>query len=284
MKKLLLTTIIIALFLLTGCESEEAAVQRVLNETATAEAIVELTQGPIRATQQAEEEATAEAENATASAIASQDAHRTSVAVARTSTAEAEQAQATANAGTMLADLQNLAEAGYLESTSGYYSTLPDYNQARAMINYFGIEPLFIEPTNFVLRGHVEAAMDGESGNAFSSGCGFAFRMTEDTFYVVIQAMDGNVFLYKKMAGSNSLPVMARKYVGQIGFPEAEFDFTLVVEGPVFNWFVNGEHITQFYDGSYEDGGVGYAMLSGTNIGFGTSCSISEAEIWILDE
>ena len=152
------------------------------------------------------------------------------------------------------------------------------------MINYFGIEPLYIEPSNFVLRGHVEAAMDGESGNAFSSGCGFAFRMTEDTFYVVIQAMDGNVYLYKKRAGSNTLPVVGRKYVGtQIGFPEAEFDFVLVVEGPSFRWFVNGQHITQFYDAAYEDGGVGYAMLSGTNIGFGTSCSITDAEIWILD-
>lgn len=284
MKKLLFIIMILVVFLLSGCESEEAAVQRVLNETATAEAISELTQGPIRATQQAEQSATAEVENATASAIASQEAHRTSVALARTATAEAEQAQSTANAGAMLADLQAIAESGYLESTAGYYSPLPDYNQARAMINYFGIEPLFIEPSNFVLRGHVVAAMDGESGNAFSSGCGFAFRMTEETFYVVIQAMDGNVYLYKKRAGSNTLPVVGRKYVGtQIGFPEAEFDFTLVVEGPSFRWFVNGQHITQFYDAAYEEGGIGYAMLSGTNVGFGTSCSITDAELWILD-
>lgn len=283
MKKLLIPALILALFLLSGCESEEAAVQRVLNETASAEAIIELTQGPIEATRHAEQEATAEAENATASAIASQEAQQTSVALARTATAEAEQAQATANAGAMMADLQDLVESGYLGSTSGYYMTLPDYYEAKAMINYFGIDPLYIEPTNFVLRGHVQAAMDGESGNAFSSGCGFAFRMTEDTFYVVIQAMDGNVFLYKKRAGSNMLPVVGRKFVGQIGFPEAEFDFMLVVEGPSFRWFVNGQHITQFYDAAYEEGSIGYAMLSGTNTGFGTSCAITDVEAWILE-
>ncbi|MGD8604245.1 MAG: hypothetical protein PVF49_06695, partial [Anaerolineales bacterium] len=239
--------------------------------------------GPIRATQQAEEEATAEVENATATAVAVQDAHRTSVALASTIVVETEQARATANAGEMLADLQAMAEAGYLESTAGHYESLPDYYQARAMINYFGYEWLYMDPTNFVLRGHVLARMDGESGNAFSSGCGIIFRVTEHTYYVAIQAMDGTVYFYKKRANSNVLPVLGRKYVGQIGFPEAEYDFTLIVDGPSFHWFINGEHIAQFYDGSYEHGDIGYAMLSGTNTGFGTSCSITDVEIWILE-
>lgn len=284
MKKMLLfIVLILIIFLLMGCESEEVAVQRILNETATAEAIIELTQGPIRSTQQAEEESTLAMENATTTAAALQDAHRTSVAVASTSTTEARQARSTANAGAMLAQLHELADAGYLQSTDGYYEALRDYYQARAMINYFDYEWLAIEPTDFVIRGHILARMDGEAGNAFNSGCGIIFRITDETFYIIIQAMDGNVFFYKKLRGSNVLPVMGRKFVGQIGFPEAEFDFMLVVEGPSFHWFVNDEHIAQFYDGSYQDGRLGYAMLSGTNIGFGTSCTITDVEAWILD-
>lgn len=285
MKKLLVLLLIVGMFLLTGCESEEAAVQRILNETATAEAIADLTQAPILATQHAEQEATAEVENATASAIASQEAQQTTMALARTVTAEAQRAQATADAGAMLADIQELAELGYLESTDGYYQTLRPYTESKAMINYIGFEPTRIDAINYVIRGHISAAMDGEAGNAFNSGCGFAFRISEEgDYYLIVQAMDGNVYLHKTVPGTNRLSRVDGRYAGQIGFPNAEFDFIFIVEGPSFRWFVNGEYIAQFYHSAFPEGELAYAMVSGTNIGFGTRCTMTNVEAWILDE
>lgn len=283
MKKRLMFVLIVSMFLVAGCESEEAAVQRVLNETATAEAIADLTQAPILATQQAEQDATAEVENATASAEASREAQQTAMAQARTATAEAERAQSTANAGAMLADLEHLAELGYLESTDGVYLSLRDYFESKAMINYIGLEPTRISSTNYVIRGHISAAMDGEAGNAFNSGCGFAFRISEDgDFYMIIQAMDGNVYLLKTVPGSNMLPRVDSRYAGQIGFPNAEFDFIFIVEGPSFRWFVNGEYVAQFYHAAFTEGELAYAMVSGTNTGFGTRCSMTNVEAWLL--
>lgn len=268
-------TILLLALVLTACESEAALVLRIHNETSTAEAIIELTQGPIRATEQAQAIASAEA-------LVSLEAQQTQMALDQASTQQAHNAQSTANAGAMLADLQALEEEGRIESISGHYIQLDDFIKSAAMINYFDFFETNNRSTNFALRAHMLLESAGTRGNAFTSGCGFVFRLQDfGNFYLIYQGMDGNVWFFREL--NDQLTHVAHRYVGQVGFPRAEMDILFIVQGPTFQWFVDGSYIGQFYEPVFEDGELFYSLVSGTNEGFGTRCTLTDVDLWEFD-
>jgi hypothetical protein len=64
-----------------------------------------------------------------------------------------------------------------------------------------------------------------------------------------------------------------------------EVDFSMVAMRDKFHVFVDGAYIATYYGRADDwlDGWIGYAVISGTNAGYGTRCEITNVELWEVE-
>lgn len=242
------------------------------------------------ATSAAEASATAESVNATATVSMQRTENSATSQAKNTQTAATRQAgtqqaitEATAQAQPMVDLLEKLNADGYLVETSGEYTRLPDFTQEQAKINYLDIFPTFLSPANFVIRADIAYESASTSANWFNSSCGFLFRwdFTSGNFYQTVLSLDGNVEI-KRWKNSYLTP-LSTAYYGKMDTPKGHFAMVLIAEGPQITVLINGIKVARINDSAYSEGDLAFTLTSGTNKDFGTRCSYSNIDLWVLE-
>lgn len=175
--------------------------------------------------------------------------------------------------------VEDLHRSGILGSADGRYMTLRPFEASWAQIDYYDLLPTDLTPSDFVLRADIRWQSASPRANFWNSGCGFAFRMNaRGDHYLTYLGMDGKVHLVRKQGD-----VIAR--LGDGAYAEGnlvsgESGLTLVVEGPWITTLVDGEQAYRLSDAALQSGLLAYALVSGTNKGFGTRCGVENAEVW----
>lgn len=246
------------------------------------------------ATQAAEEAALAAEESALATeeAAALEIEQATQEAIIQTATAEAaiietEAAQvdteATAQVQGMYDAVQKLASERLLEKTEGTYTQIEDFNETWAQIGWYQWWGTGLAPTDFVIRAHTEWESASRTANWFDSGCGFVFREEDaDNHYMIFLALDGNVYLKGYVDGKYK--EFGKGYLGKIDFMKGGADVMLAVEGDHILYFVNGKKVLERNNSELSKGNLALTLVSGTNKDYGTRCSITDIEVWSLDQ
>jgi hypothetical protein len=191
------------------------------------------------------------------------------------------QTEATEQAGPLAQRVQQLAADGVLTSAAGDYYPLPDYDSRMAKINYY--EPLDTgyAPTNFIVRA--DAAWESASTTAdwWISGCGFVYRYQgQYDHYAVYLGLDGTAYMLRYL--NQDYTAMGNTYYGLVGVPAGEAELMLAVQGNKFTFFVNDKQVHQRTDSALRSGLLGYMLISGTNKDFGTRCTMTNSELWVL--
>lgn len=189
--------------------------------------------------------------------------------------------EATARAASMGSFVRDLQQGGILASAQGQYRALEPFEASWAQIDYYDLLPTGLAPSDFVLRANIRWESASQQANFWNSGCGFAFRMNaRGDHYLIYLGMDGNVHLVRKQED-----VIAR--LGSGAYAEGNLvsggsGLALAVEGPWITALVAGEQVYRQADDRLHAGLLAYALVSGTNKGFGTRCEVENTEVWEL--
>ena len=175
--------------------------------------------------------------------------------------------------------MQSLADEGYLESTSGTFYTIPEFNETWAQLNWYQWWSTEHAPKDFLITAHTTWESASGTADWWNSGCGFVFRENgEDDYYLAYLGMDGWVYL-SRIKGGNYAGLGPRAY-GEVDVPKGEANVALLVEGRKLHYFVNGEHVLTRDDLQDTPGALSLTLLSGTNKGFGTRCIMDDVALW----
>lgn len=179
-----------------------------------------------------------------------------------------------ARSDVMRMDVQGYVDAGYLASSEGSYTELPDFEQEWAQIGWYRWWPLDATVgDHFVLSAHLK--WSSAIKNPDPSGCGFAFGIAPDATPSII-FIDRTQLYFLDYAGRSS---GRTKGSGRLSLPiPPEADFTIVVDGDTQTVLINNEFAAQYAFGL--SGRLGYSILSGTNKDFGTRCEITNVRLW----
>jgi hypothetical protein len=264
--------------------------QTQLAEDAQSTADAQATADAVAATAAAEATASAESANATATQVMAMTATKMGADARNTETAATRQAgteqaieAATAQAQPMADLLASLQADGYLVETAGEYTLMPDHSMEQAKLNYLDGFPLFIEPSNFVVRVDIAYSSASTTADWWNSSCGFLFRMDPEpgNFYQAVLSLDGRVEFKRWKNGSAT--TLTNKFFGSVDTPDGAFEMVLVVEDTWTTILIDGVEVVRYSDQAYTEGQLWYTLTSGTNKDYGTRCSFTNTEIWTLD-
>ncbi len=229
---------------------------------------------------------TEEAVSQAATDQAATQVQETAKAAAQISTREAAiaaaKAESTVQAEGMQIRIQDLHDRGYLESTSGSYFLLDDFDESWAQINWYQWWETGHSPSDFVVRADAEWDSASDRANWWTSGCGFVFR--EDgvpNHYLTYLGLDGYVYFARSVNGISAN--LGSSYYGNVGTPSGGAEIMLVAEGSTISFFVNGERVHSRQDQGLSSGSLALTLLSGINTDFGTRCQMSNIELWELN-
>ncbi|HSQ25745.1 MAG TPA: hypothetical protein VLM80_01350, partial [Anaerolineales bacterium] len=137
-------------------------------------------------------------------------------------------------------------------------------------------------PENFVIASEIEWESASMSADFTRSGCGFVFgEIDEENYSLAYLALDGFVHLVHVYDGDWRW-LASRRY-GRLSLPQGNANIMMVVDNQRITFFVNGEEVAAAYDRSYAAGALNYTLLSGTNKDYGTSCSMKNTELWVIE-
>ena len=177
--------------------------------------------------------------------------------------------------------VEKLYADGVIHSTAGVYTSLGDFDQEWAQLNWYQWYPMGVTPENFILR--LDAAWESASktANWADSGCGVVFsEKDEDNHHAVFLNMDGYVRTHKFMNGW--WYDQQGGYYGPFSTPADHAEFVLVVENQVLTVFVNGKQVVQYEDAYIRRGNLGLSLASGSNLDFGTRCEMRDIDYWVI--
>jgi hypothetical protein len=150
-----------------------------------------------------------------------------------------------------------------------------------AKIGFWESQPTGLSPTNFAVESDVAWDSASSTSNWFAAGCGYVFHHTADTDeYMVFLSLDGWIESVATNKGKGQY--MGDAYFDKMQIPAGKAHIALVVNGNQYAFFVNGRLAKKYtgYTGGILTGELHYAQVSGTNIGFGTSCEYTNTELW----
>lgn len=265
--------------------------------TSTAEAILvaeKLAQTMTVEQRETEAVQTEQARVVTAAAREAQEQTAT-VAARQTAAAQAtERAGATATAAalatatTQAAGLAQLAEQyaqqGLLPSAAGSYYRLEDYSQNLAARSGMVVRRTGYSPQSFILRANVSYEVFNDKSNWFITGCGFAYWDNgKDDYYSLLVALDGNI--YARVFSNGRQYNLDRRYFYVLQRPAGTYPVTLVVNPKNSYLFINNALMkkTGLIEKAKTEGALSYLLASGNDKDFGTRCSFTNVELWVVE-
>lgn len=167
--------------------------------------------------------------------------------------------------------IDSLREDGVIPRTRGTVTCFGNYSED---YKNMGMARWFIlkESPNFVLNAKVHWLNANETPNGRVAGCGVVFASatgTENHLMFSIR-MDGHAYFTGRNAYKN---LSYGKYYYGNPWWEGEAEITVVVSGTNATFYMNGQRMFFQPEIPVPGTGIGLAVLSGTNYGFGTRCS-----------
>jgi len=191
-------------------------------------------------------------------------------------------AEATETAQPMAETVAQLEDDGYLTSSEGAFFALPDFVQSWAQLGWYKWWHTNYAPEDFVLRADAAWRSASTTADWWTSGCGFVFRIKDnDDHYLSYLGLDGRAYFSVLRKGLIYNASSAR--YGKLDTPDGKAQLMLVAQGSHFDFFVNDTHVYSKVDKSFDDGRLALTLLSGTNKGFGTHCTMRNIELWELE-
>jgi hypothetical protein len=184
--------------------------------------------------------------------------------------------------------IQSYFDAGYLSTTDGDLYDLDDYNREMAKIGFLDFNLAGYDDTvrDFVVWANVKWENAGPVGFPQYSGCGFSFRFDPDTYdgYTAMLTNDRVLLTYcdSSIHRCGEIGKTRGKGVLNLSNP-AEANMELIVNDTQAYVLVDGEFIgeyTLFTEKMLNPGYILYAIISGTNKGYGVRCEITDSHIW----
>lgn len=190
--------------------------------------------------------------------------------------------QITAQAQDMADRIGPLYDQGIISSQRGTYHPLEDFDESWAQINWFQWWNTDYEPENFVIRADLFYSSASEKVNWFNSGCGFVFGLIDnDNFHVAQLSLDGYVNL-KYWAGGDGNWI-AKRPTRKLALPSGEAEIMMVVSDKRVTVYVDGDESLSEYASRLKTGKLAFTLGSGTNIGYGTRCKMTDVDLWIIE-
>jgi len=188
---------------------------------------------------------------------------------------------ATQQAQAFQATLQELVDDGVISSTEGDYYLLDDFNESEAKMGYYSGMFTDYSAENFILSTDAAWESASDTANWPDSGCAILFSYNdENELHMAFLGLDGYGWLNRKSKGD--WKVLAGEYYGKLDVPDGEAKITLVVNDKRISLYVNGERVVSAYDSSLNEGDIAQTVLSGTNKGFGTKCTMTNTDLFIF--
>jgi len=201
--------------------------------------------------------------------------------VEQTATSEAH-GQATLQAQAAMPVLQELRDSGDIHTSDGEYHALPDFDASWARINQYDFLLTEFAPADFVIKADIEWDSASPRANWANSGCGYVFHLNaRGDHYLAFLGLDGFFYLYRNL--EDTIERLGRWYYGELSKPRGGAELLLVAEGARQTFFVDGQRIHSIEENTLSSGYLGYALVSGTNKGFGIRCTMSDVQLWILN-
>lgn len=205
-----------------------------------------------------------------------------STATPETTITPEEMKTATVQSSVMKSDMQKLADEKLISSVNGTYYRVQDFTGELAKLSYYQWWPLNRKPTNFAIRANIAWDSAMPNSNPAKAGCGFVFHeMDADNLHLSFLSMDGVLRNYREERGV--VTNLKGNYAGKFDMPADSATFMLVVDYQWITVFVDNKQIVRFQDDRLKGGGLAFAVASGSNNDFGTSCTFTNVELWEFD-
>jgi len=204
--------------------------------------------------------------------------------VAKTATSAA--FQKTQNANPMAELVEKLYNDGYITTKDGTFSKLDNFSEQWAKLDWYqywyqGDEKY----ANFVLSFSARMQSASDKANWHHAGCGVVFRHVDNENHLfLIIAQNGIMSLRKRVKDVVYLVRDSKKYSSQI--PVENVYVNLIVDGMNVIIFADGNPILEARDpllgSTLREGRLAFSVMSGTNKGYGTRCSMTDIWLWEL--
>jgi hypothetical protein len=192
----------------------------------------------------------------------------------------------TQNYDDIFSDVQKYKDEGLISTTNGKYSVLDNFSETFAQRGWLQYSYLDFMAEHFVYKAHVKWSTSGETSE--TSGCGIVFAVQpkgdKNDYYGVV--LDKSRIYFSTTYAGHYHDLGKTRGTGKLSFGNpAEADFALVVYDYKAFVYVDGEFIGEYTLSKDRDlkGKFGYGIISGTNHGYGTSCTITNSRIWKLN-
>ncbi|MCX8061493.1 MAG: hypothetical protein N3D16_02810, partial [Anaerolineales bacterium] len=182
--------------------------------------------------------------------------------------------------------VENFYQDGYLASKEGTFIKMDDFNEQWAKLDWYqywyqGDE----EYANFVLSFSAKMQSASDKANWHHAGCGLVFRHVDnDNHMFLIIAQNGIMSLRKRIKDVVYLVRDSKKYGSQI--PVENVFVNLIVDGMNVYVFADGVPILEAREpilgSTLRKGRLAFSVMSGTNKGYGTRCSMTDIWLWEL--
>jgi hypothetical protein len=185
------------------------------------------------------------------------------------------------------AETQRYYDLGYLSTTDGTNRKYVDFVDEWAQLGWYNWHIYEKRAENFYVSAHFK--WSSAYRNADLSGCGIVFAIQEnyDKYSVFLDRSGVLFYIYEESYGYYR-PVGITRGTGKVEFGNpfdqpVEADFTLIVNDAYVYVLVNGDLVGEYTlsKNKFYKGGLGPAILSGTNKDFGTRCEITNFHGWI---
>jgi hypothetical protein len=181
-----------------------------------------------------------------------------------------------------------LVSDGSITYSMGEKYPVDDFEESWAQRNWYQWWLVGGGLSDFVILTHIEWEIP-EGGSFGIGGCGFAFRIKDESNHLVIfiepkgsvalGAMSPSGFQYQDFHWQNpALP----NFFAVAPPTTGNADFLVVVEKEFVSAYINGERVYQWYVALTDSGDVGYTIVSGTNKDFGINCKFTDTLVWEL--
>ena len=192
----------------------------------------------------------------------------------------------TEQARPMSEQIQKLKEEGYLSSTAGDWHKIDNFDQSLAETNGYYWWNTGLQAVDFVIQANAEWWSADETSSLFNAGCGFIFRsIDKQNRMAAILTLDGKARFDRLDNGewrtpilSDSVPVNALNDRAQL---------MLIVQENKLTFFKDDVELLSIEEDllsspKFQGGDLAFTLMSGTDIGFGTHCKLTDIELWII--
>lgn len=187
----------------------------------------------------------------------------------------------TQQAQAMAAIVKDLFEKGMAPSTDGTYSRLNDLTVTWNQAGRYQVTRANVSAANFVLTTNLKYETVAGNTNLPGSGCGLSFSFDDiENHHSVDYMLNGLVGIFQKTRGN--WKTLTSRSNGAVPVPAGDARLMLAVYDGRINFFVDGDRVSNAYDGSAKEGELGFIIYTGTGTDFGMRCEFTDVDLWVF--